>query len=472
MNPADFVSIVLAAGMGTRMKSRLPKVMHPLLGRPMICYPVQAAFDAGATRVVCVVGHGADMVTSELRARFAERVLMALQPEQRGTGDAARCGAAALPDWNGWFVIQYGDSALLTCAAIAALVAHASASTGPLALLTSTLPDATGYGRILRDAQGRIVRIQEQKDCTPEQRAIQEWNPGVYAIRADFFRASIGKLTTNNAQGELYLTDLVALAAADGGVADLAWDAAELHGVNDRAELGLRERELSQRIALAHMKNGVTLRSPASICIEPGVTIEPDSVIERDVTLRGKTAIARDVHIDVGCVLTDTTVGEGAKLLPYSVATESVIGAGAKIGPFAHLRPGTELAEDVHIGNFVETKKTRVGKGSKANHLAYLGDGQIGRDVNVGAGTIFCNYDGVNKHVTTLEDGSFIGSDSQLVAPVTIGRGAYVGTGTTVTQDVPADALAIGRARQVNKLDLAPRLRARLLADKARREKK
>ncbi len=468
----ELIAIVLAAGQGTRMKSKLPKVMHPLLGQPMVSYPVQAALDAGAQRVVCVVGHGAEVVTKALHERFGTRVTTALQPEQRGTGDAARCGQAALADFDGWLLILYGDSALLTSHALRALIAHAKAGPGPLGLLTATLPDATGYGRILRDAQGKIMRIREQKDCSSDEAAIREWNPGVYVIRASFFRESIGKLTTNNAQGELYLTDLVALAAVAGGVAGLAWDAAELHGVNDRSELVQREHDLQLRIARAHMKAGVTIRDPERTRIEPAVVIEADAVIEAGVELRGKTRIAADAHIDVGCVVTDSVVGQGAKLLPHSVATESVIGAGARIGPFAHLRPGTELGKDVHIGNFVETKKTRVGQGSKANHLAYLGDGVIGQDVNVGAGTIFCNYDGFNKHTTVLDDGSFIGSDSQLVAPVRVGKGAYVGTGTTVTMDVPDDALAIGRARQVNKLGLASRLRGRLQAAKAAANKK
>jgi bifunctional UDP-N-acetylglucosamine pyrophosphorylase/glucosamine-1-phosphate N-acetyltransferase len=468
----EFVAIVLAAGQGTRMRSSLPKVMHPLLGQPMVSYPVQAALHAGASRVVCVVGHGAQLVTATLLERFGERVLTALQPEQRGTGDAARCGQEAVADFNGWLVIVYGDSALLTSTALRKLVEHTWASTGPLGLLTTTSTDATGYGRILRDAQGRIVKIQEQKDCTPEQAAIREWNPGVYAVRADFFREAIGKLTINNAQGELYLTDLVALAAPHGGTAGLAWDEAELHGVNDRSELSQREHQLQLRVASAHMKAGVTIRDPARTRIEPSVVIEPDVVIEAGVELRGKTHIAADVRIDVGCVLQDCVVGQGAVLLPYSVGTDSQIGAGDRIGPFAHLRPGTELGPDVHIGNFVETKQTRVGQGSKANHLAYLGDGVIGQGVNVGAGTIFCNYDGFNKHTTVLQDGAFIGSDSQLVAPVTVGHNAYVGTGTTVTMDVPDDALAIGRARQLNKPGLATRLRQKLKSDKERASKK
>jgi bifunctional UDP-N-acetylglucosamine pyrophosphorylase/glucosamine-1-phosphate N-acetyltransferase len=467
-----FVALVLAAGQGKRMKSQLPKVLHPLLGRPMLSYPVDAAFAAGAERVVCVVGHGAERVTSMLRERYDDRVLTALQPEQRGTGDAARCGQAALPTWNGWIAIIYGDSVLITERAIAALVDEARSHSGPLAMLTSTLDDPTGYGRIVRDEAGHAVRIQEERDCSPAERAIKEWNPGVYVVRAGFLREAVERLRPSNAQGELYLTDLVAMAAQSGGAASLHWDRAELFGINDRYELVQRERDLARRIAIEHMARGVTIRDPERARIEPSVHIEQDVVIECGVELRGDTTVARGARIDVGCVLIDTIVQEDALVLPYTVTNESVIGPAARVGPFSHLRPGTELGREVHLGAFVETKKTRMGQGSKANHLAYLGDGEIGIGVNVGAGTIFCNYDSVNKHTTVLEDGAFIGSDSQLVAPVTVGKNAYVASGTTVTANVPADAMAIGRARQANKEGLAPRLRAKLLAEKALREKK
>jgi bifunctional UDP-N-acetylglucosamine pyrophosphorylase/glucosamine-1-phosphate N-acetyltransferase len=467
-----FVALVLAAGQGKRMKSQLPKVLHPLLGRPMLSYPVDAAFSAGAERVVCVVGHGAERVTGMLATRYGERVVTALQAEQRGTGDAARCGQAALPSWNGFVVIIYGDSVLLSAQALSTLIERAHKHTGPLTMLTARLPDATGYGRVVRDAEGRILRVQEERDCSASERAIGEFNPGVYAIRASFLREAVHKLKPSNAQGELYLTDLVAMAAEHGGAAGVEWDVDELHGINDRHELVQRERELARNIALVHMANGVTIRDPDRARIEPSVRIEQDAVIELGVELRGDTRIGRCARIDVGCVLTDTVVQDDALVLPYTVASESVIGPATRVGPFSHLRPGSELGREVHLGAFVETKKTRMGEGSKANHLAYLGDGVIGRGVNVGAGTIFCNYDGFNKHTTVLEDGAFIGSDSQLVAPVTVGKNAYVASGTTVTLDVPPDALAIGRAKQVNKPDLGARLREKLAAQKAAAKKK
>lgn len=467
-----FVALVLAAGQGKRMRSQLPKVLHPLLGRPMLSYPVDAAFGAGAERVVCVVGHGAERVTHMLETRYGDKVLTALQPEQHGTGDAARCGQAAIPTWNGWIVIVYGDSVLISAHALTALLAHARSSNCPLAMLTATVPDAKGYGRIVRDDAGRVLRVQEERDCTPAERQIREFNPGVYAVRAGFLREAVQQLEPSNAQGELYLTDLVAIAAGLGGAASLDWDVAELHGINDRYELVQRERDLARRIALTHISNGVTIRDPERARIEPGVHIDQDVVIESNVELRGHTQIARGAHIDVGCVLTDTRVEADALVLPYTVATQSTIGPASRVGPFSHLRPGSELGREVHLGAFVETKKTRLGEGSKANHLAYLGDGEIGRHVNIGAGTIFCNYDGVDKHTTVLEDGAFIGSDSQLVAPVTVGKHAYVASGTTVTTDVPADALAIGRARQENKPEAAARMRERQLAKKAEKTRR
>ena len=461
---ADLVALVLAAGQGTRMKSALPKVLHPLLGRPMISFPVQAALDAGCSRVVCVLGHGREQVSPALSQRFGERVLSALQPEQRGTGDAARCGADALPEHAGRFLILYGDAPLITAAPLRALIARTQAQRTPLGLLVARLPDATGYGRILRDAEERVTGVREQKDCSEKERAIQEWNPGVYVVDAGFFRKAVARLGTDNAQRELYLTDLVAMAAAEGGVSDVTWDANELQGVNDRNELVARERDLLLRVSTAHGRNGVTIRDPASTSIDLDVVIEPDVTIEAGVQLRGRTHIARGVRIDVGCVLTDVTVEQGAVLLPYTIASQSTIGPRAKIGPFTHLRPDSQIGEDAHLGNFVETKKTRMGRGSKANHLAYLGDGVLGEDVNVGAGTIFCNYDGFQKHTTVLEDRVFVGSDSHLVAPVTVGKDAYIATGTTVTSDVPAEAMAIGRARQVNKEGLGTRMRAKLKA--------
>lgn len=468
----DFAAIVLAAGKGTRMKSARAKVLHELAGRALVTYPVEAALGAGAGRVVAVVGYDRSKVEVVLKERFGERVITALQFEQRGTGDAARCGFEALGNFAGWLVVLYGDCPLLTSRALRALLEAAAAARGPLAMLVCDLGEPAGYGRILRDQQGRVKAVRERKDCDASELAIKEVNPGVYAIRGDFFRDAVARLTASNAQRELYLTDLVEEAARAGGVADVKWDAVELQGINDRFDLAECERELRRQIARRHALSGVTVRDPNTAYIDMDVAIEPEAVIESQVSLRGKCVIGAGARVDVGCVLTDVIVRPGAQLLPYTVATGSGIGESARVGPFTHLRPETRLGPEVHIGNFVETKKTQVGRGSKANHLSYLGDGVIGERVNVGAGTIFCNYDGFNKYTTVLEDDCFIGSDTQIVAPLTVGRGGYVATGTTLTTNVPPDTLAISRVRQDNKPGFALRIRKHLQAHKKQSEGK
>jgi bifunctional UDP-N-acetylglucosamine pyrophosphorylase/glucosamine-1-phosphate N-acetyltransferase len=429
----------------------------------MIGFAIDAVLAGGAERVIAVLGHGRDEVSAYLRDRYGDRVSVAIQEEQRGTGHAVLCALPELGD-SQRVVVTYGDCPLLPAEAISTIVAASAGAA--LGMLVSTIDDATGYGRILRDANGRVIAIREHKDASDEERAIREWNPGIYAFDAVFLQRELAKLRADNAQGELYLTDLVSVAAKEGAVIDRSWPASDVAGINDRWDLAQAELAMQARIQRAHARAGVTIRDPNRTYIAADATIEADVVIEPDVVIRGKTIVRSGASIDVGTVLEDVEVAEGAKLKPYTVAHASAIGPRAQIGPFSHLRPKSSLGPDVHVGNFVETKNTTMGKGSKANHLAYLGDGVIGQDVNVGAGVIFCNYDGVQKHTTTLEDGAFVGSDSQLVAPITIGRGAYVATGTTVTLDVPADALAVGRARQTNKEGYASRLRARLKAAK------
>ncbi|AKT39257.1 bifunctional UDP-N-acetylglucosamine diphosphorylase/glucosamine-1-phosphate N-acetyltransferase GlmU [Chondromyces crocatus] len=458
---APLTAVILAAGQGTRMKSPLPKVLHPLCGRPMLHYVVDAAFQAGAADVVVVVGHGRDEVSAQLASAFGDRVRTAVQETQRGTGDAVRCALPQLRPEADAVLLLCGDTPLLEAEELKALWNALSASSGPLAMLTMTLPDPTGYGRILRGADGQVLGIREHKDASPEERAITEVNPGVYVARTAFLREALTRLTTDNAQGELYLTDIVAQAATAGGTSALSTrDPGSLAGINDRAQLAAAEDVLHHRIADAWRRKGATIRTSARI--DASVALDPDAIIEHGVVLRGATRIGAGAHIDVGSVLTDVVVAAGAVLKPYTVAQRSSIGEKAQIGPFSHLRPDSEIHDEAHIGNFVETKKTVVRRGAKANHLAYLGDGDIGEGANVGAGTIFCNYDGFRKHKTEIGPGAFIGSDSQLVAPIRIGAGAYVGTGTTVTRDVPDDALAIGRARQENKEGYASRLKGRL----------
>jgi bifunctional UDP-N-acetylglucosamine pyrophosphorylase/glucosamine-1-phosphate N-acetyltransferase len=456
-------AIILAAGLGTRMKSSLPKMLHLLAGRPIIYYSVQAALEAGATDVVVVVGHGADRVEAYLAQTFGKSVRTAKQAEQRGTGHAALMAMPELVNVEQTLVL-YGDTPLVEVGDLkslsAALEGHPEA---PLALLTCLLEDPTGYGRVIRDAKGRVTQIREHRDLRNEkERAINEINPGVYAARVSFLRKALAELTPNNAQKELYLTDVVEAAGRSGGALALPTAAASLAGINDRAQLAAAEAAMHRRIVERLARAGVTFHGDPRI--DDTVEVEPDANIQSAVVLRGKTFVGRGATIDVGCVIVDSVIEAGAEILPYTVINSSRVGPRARLGPFSHLRPESDIREEAHIGNFVETKKMVVHSRAKANHLAYLGDGEVGEGSNIGAGTIVCNYDGFKKYRTVVGKNVFVGSDSQLVAPLTIGDGAYVGTGTTVTEDVPADALAIGRARQVNKPDYAPKLREKLRA--------
>lgn len=462
-------AVILAAGQGTRMKSSLPKVLHPIAGRPLVHYPVRAALEAGCGEVIVVVGHGRERVEGYLSTAFGAtgRVTTALQKEQRGTGDAARSGLDAVRADAERVLVFYGDVPLLTAADVAAVAkALDSDPAVAVAMATCTTENPFGYGRVMRDGSGQIVEIREQKDLRNDaERAIKEWNPGIYAAGVAFLKEALASLTPNNAQGEYYLTDIVSFAAGRGRkVIGVPSRPDVMDGVNDRAQLAELDRVMSDRILRKWRTEGVTVREGARI--EDAVVIGKDATIESFSVLRGDTKVASGAVVDVGCVLTNADIGEGVTLKPYSVVTDSVVRARAQVGPFSHLRPESDIGEEAHVGNFVELKKTTMDRGAKANHLAYLGDGFVGERANVGAGTIFCNYDGFSKHITRIGKEAFIGSDSQLVAPITIGDGAYVGTGTTVTRDVPPGALAIGRAKQENKEGYADRLRARLKAQK------
>jgi bifunctional UDP-N-acetylglucosamine pyrophosphorylase / glucosamine-1-phosphate N-acetyltransferase len=456
-------AIVLAAGQGTRMKSSLPKVMHAVAGLPILHFGVQAALDAGCEEVVVVVGHGRAAVEEYLARTFPrDTVRTAFQEQQRGTGDAARVGLAAVARQAATLLVMNGDVPLLRGDDLRAVLAPLEEEKAPgLSFAVCVVDDPGGYGRILRE-EGRVVLIREHRDLRDDaERALREINAGIYAANRALLSEALATLAPNNAQGELYLTDIVAFASNAGErIATVALGEDVLAGVNDREQLEQVDRVMQARIVARWRRAGVTVREGTRI--EAGVVIDPDVVLEGGVVLRGRTHVRGGARVDVGCVLTDVDVGEGANIKPYSVATESRIGARAQIGPFAHLRSQSDVGDEAHVGNFVETKKTRMGAGAKANHLAYLGDGDIGARANIGAGTIFCNYDGFRKHTTTIGEGAFIGSDSQLVAPVSVGADAFVATGTTVTRDVPADALAIGRAKQENKEGYATRLRARL----------
>lgn len=456
-------TLILAAGQGTRMKSPLPKVLHRVAGAPMIVWAIEAARSAGADEIVLVVGHGRETVCTTVTERYGDSVRFAVQTSQRGTADAVRAGLSALSDDIDEVVITYGDVPAVPAAALKTLVSARRSAGSRLGLITTTAADPTGYGRIVRDPSGRIIAIREHKDCTSEERKITTVNPGLYAVDRKFLCDSIASIGSTNAQGEFYLTDLIALAASESTVVETAWEPDSLRGVNDRAELALVETLLYERIADTHRRAGCTVSRSASIDFE--VKLDPDCHIGHGVCLRGKTSIASGAVVDVGCVLDDAVIGRAAVLKPYSIVHRSTVGEGASIGPFAHLRPDSEVGTNAHVGNFVELKKTRLGEGAKANHLAYLGDGDVGPGANIGAGTIFCNYDGFQKHKTTVGAGAFVGSNSSLVAPVTVGAGAYVGSGSVVTRDIPDDGLGLGRARQENKDGYGARLRARLAAD-------
>ncbi|RKI04484.1 bifunctional UDP-N-acetylglucosamine diphosphorylase/glucosamine-1-phosphate N-acetyltransferase GlmU [Corallococcus sp. AB038B] len=460
-------AVVLCAGKGTRMKSEKAKVLHPILGRPLCAYPLKRALELGATHVVPVVGHQSAEVEKSIRSHFPDAPLrFALQKEQRGTADAVKAAEDALKGHDGRVLILYGDVPLLRKETLQSLLAAHDAAGGVLALVSTTLEDPTGYGRVIREA-GKVARIVEHKDCTPEQRAVKECNAGIYSVDAAFLWKALAEIKPVNAQGEYYLTDLVEMAAKLGPVGAVDADATETAGVNDKVELAARARVLQQRINEAHMRAGVSIQDPATAYIEEGITIGTDTEIGPSVSLMAGTVIGKNVTIGQGSVLTASHVADGTHIKPYSVLEEARVGERCIIGPFSRLRPATELAEEVHLGNFVETKKTRIGKGSKANHLTYLGDANIGAGCNIGAGTITCNYDGVNKHLTELGDGVFIGSDSQLVAPVKVGDGGYVGAGTTVTKNVPPGSLAVSRAPQVVKEGWVAAKKARQVKVKA-----
>jgi bifunctional UDP-N-acetylglucosamine pyrophosphorylase/glucosamine-1-phosphate N-acetyltransferase len=449
---APLSAVVLCAGKGTRMKSDTAKVLHPLLGRPMAWYPIRLALELNARNVVAVVGHQADEVKATLTKLFEGQPLsFAVQQQQRGTGDAVNAARSALAHADGAVLILYGDVPLLTQATLQKLIDSFNQSKCSVAMISCRPASAAGYGRVVRDAAGKAIAIVEDKDATAEQKKIGEINAGLYIADAKFLWAALEKLEPKNAQGELYLTDIVSAAARSSGVTVVEADAAEVEGVNDKAELAARAAVLQERVNRRHMLAGVTLLHPASTFIDDAVEIGPDTVIGPFVTLGEGCEIGANVSIAQGCVIRRATVGDGTRVEPYSIIEDTEIDPRCVIGPFARCRPGTRLEEGVHLGNFVETKKAHLRKGTKANHLSYLGDTEIGAGCNIGAGTITCNYDGVNKHLTTLGDNVFIGSDTQLVAPVKVGDGAFIAAGSTITEDVPADALALSRAKQVTK---------------------
>ena len=438
--------IVLAAGMGKRMRSDLPKVLHPLAGRPLLSHVLDAARALSPRRIFIVHGHGAEKV----RAAFGEApdLEWVLQAEQLGTGHAVLQAAPRLAA-DATALILYGDVPLVSGATLKQLL---SASGEGVAVLTTDLEDPSGYGRVVRDGSGRVARIVEQKDASESERAIREVNAGFYALGAAQLGRWLSRLKNDNAQKEYYLTDIVKLAAAEGVpvAAVKAEDPLEVAGVNSKAELAMLERVVQEREARRLLEAGVTLADPHRIDVRGRLECGRDVSIDVNCVFEGRVRIADGVRIGPNCVLRNVSIGPGTEVFPFCHLDDAEIGAKCRIGPYARVRPGTHLGEDVHIGNFVEVKASRFGTGSKANHLAYVGDSEVGSKVNIGAGTITCNYDGVAKHKTIIEDGCFIGSDSTLVAPVRIARGSYIGAGSTISKDTPAGQLTVARAKQVS----------------------
>lgn len=446
--PKNLEVVILAAGLGTRMKSATVKVLHRAAGRPIIDYVLDLAGEVSDRPPVVVVGHQREAVEKSIgvRARFA------VQEQQLGTGHAVMQALPMLQQDAATtrVLILSGDVPLTRPETLRRLSEEHDREGNALTLLTMILDEPAMYGRIVRDANGAVVRIVEARDANEEEKSIREVNAGIYLFDAPALVANLRNLSTDNAQGEYYLTDLIAMIRNSGKRvgAVVAANPVEALGVNSRNELAVVEAEIQSRVVQKLMAAGVTFRNPNTVVIDSTVSIGADTVVYPFVTLEGTTRIGEGCVLEPGVHLINTTVGDDVHIKSGSVAEESTIGEESTVGPYAHLRPGTKLGRHVKIGNFVETKKAIFGDGAKASHLSYIGDAEVGAEVNIGAGTITCNYDGVRKHKTVLEDGAFIGSDTQLVAPVRVGRGAYVGAGSTITRDVPADALALSRVPQ------------------------
>jgi bifunctional UDP-N-acetylglucosamine pyrophosphorylase/glucosamine-1-phosphate N-acetyltransferase len=437
--------IVLAAGQGKRMRSDLPKVLHPIAGRPLLAHVLDTARALKPRKTVVVHGHGAEKV----RSAFAQApVEWVLQSEQLGTGHAVQQAMAHVKG-DGDILILYGDVPLVQARSLERLI---EAARDGVAVMTTEVQQPKGYGRIVRNASGGVERIVEEKDASSAERSIREINAGFMALHAKRLNGWLGKINNRNAQKEYYLTDVVTLAVNEGvrvhGVK--VDDPMEVAGVNSKAELAAVERAFQAQQARRLMEAGVSLADPARIDVRGELDCERDVTIDVNCVFEGRVRLGEGVRIGPNCVLRNVSVGAGSEVLAFSHLDDSQVGERCRVGPYARLRPGTSLAEDVHVGNFVEVKASRLGAQSKANHLSYIGDSQLGERVNVGAGTITCNYDGVSKHRTVIEDDCFIGSDTTLVAPVRIARGSYIGAGSTITKDTPAGQLTLARGRQVS----------------------
>ena len=454
--------VILAAGQGTRMKSALPKMLHEAAGRPLLGHVIERAQELEPNRIIVITGHGADAI----EAHFKDAGLtFSRQLEQLGTAHAFLCASAALIGHAGEVMVLYGDTPAIRLETLqAALAAHRDAQAG-MTVITGELPDATGYGRIVRDVSGEVVRIVEQKAASEAEKKLTEWNSGMYIF--DSSAVELARVIGNdNAAHEYYLTDILELYRQQSKrVVAFKADSSELEGCNDRVQLAAADRRLRLRIGEALMRGGVTLRDPATTFVDDTVRIEPDVILEPGVILRGATTIGRGSLIGAYSLITDCQLAADVTVKPHSVLEGAVLDSGAQIGPFARIRAGSRLGENVHVGNFVEIKNSTLQMGAKAGHLAYIGDADLGREVNFSAGAITANYDGVDKHRTVIGDGAFIGTNATLVAPLTVHQGAFVGAGSTITTDLPEGSLGVTRAPQRTVEDWSERYWTKKLAD-------
>lgn len=443
----SIAAVVLAAGIGKRMKSRVPKVLHPVLGKPMLSYVIDAVRGVSPAKIVVVLGRGRDDVKKSVDSKG---IIFVEQGVQLGTGHAANCARKELGGFRGDILVLNGDFPLITSQSLKSLVKKHESEKADISILTARLQDPFGYGRVLRNNKGEIESIVEDRDASPEERKINEINSGTYCVKSGFLWEALNGVGSGNKQKEYYLTDIIGIARKKlrkiSGV--VARDSNEVVGVNDRAQLSEVEALLRKRINDTLMRAGVTLIDPGETYISPDAGIGTDTVIYPNTYIYGKTVIGRGCSIGPGAWIEDSVLGNGVTIKLSSYISKSLIRDDVTVGPFAHIRPDVEIMEGAKIGNFVEIKKSRIGRGSKVPHLSYIGDAVIGKDVNIGAGSITCNYDGYKKHETVIADGVFIGSDTMLVAPLKVGKGATTGAGSTITKDVPEGALAIGRARQ------------------------
>ena len=448
-------AIILAAGKGTRLKSKVYKVLHPVSGQPMVEHIINRVSETNPDQIITIVGHGAEQV----KAQLGERSEYALQAEQLGTGHAVLQAASFLQGKEGTTLVISGDTPLLTTETLNNLFEYHQGKNASATILTAQAEDPTGYGRIIRDHIGIVEKIVEQKDTTPEEALVQEINTGTYCFDNQALFEALNKVGTDNAQGEYYLTDIIEI-LKDAGKTVAAYQTEyfdESMGVNDRIALAKANELMRQRINKMHMVNGVSFVDPATTYIDAGVEIGSDTVIEAGVQLQGKTVIGSDCVIGAHSRIVDSVI-EDHVVVEHSVIEKSLVKSHADVGPFAHLRPKAEIGEGVHIGNFVEVKNAEIGKNTKVGHLTYVGDATLGEEINVGCGVVFVNYDGKNKHRTTIGDHSFIGSNANIIAPVEIAKNTSVAAGSTITEDIPEYAMAIARARQVNKEEYAKKL--------------